>query len=223
MDIDQLVRDTLELAHEAARSRSTLLVKCVNCGSSINDSPAWKQHRKSLVTSSQEALKTTNPDLLCLPCLSQHVMQWLETKIVERKRSRRFDASYPNYDIRVIQQNKRAECRGLIGDLTVNQWQNALRYFHNTCPVCGQQFDDLWGDRLAAIDHWIPISSPECPGTTVLNIIPLCHGVGGCNNRKSNRDPVEFLETEFGKRRAREILKRINAYFASLTAQENAA
>jgi hypothetical protein len=66
------------------------------------------------------------------------------------------------------------------------------------------------------MDHWIALSDPrpDNPGTVPTNIVPLCHGIGGCNNRKSNRDPVEFLETEFGVRRARQILTRINAYFA---------
>ncbi len=110
---------------------------------------------------------------------------------------------------------RRARRRGLPDAFTATDWQRALGYFNGCCAVCGRPLRDLLGTHTAAADHWIPLSDPRSdnPGTVPTNIVPLCHGVGGCNNRKSNRDPVEFLETEFGKRRAKQILARINAYF----------
>lgn len=72
------------------------------------------------------------------------------------------------------------------------------------------------------MDHWIPLSSPECPGTVPCNIIPLCHSKAGgslcCNNVKGNRDPTVWLEEEFGLKKAKRVIKRINDYFASLQA-----
>lgn len=117
--------------------------------------------------------------------------------------------------VRVITQRKRARRRSLPKTLTVAEWQYALEYFNGCCAVCGRQLSDLFGSHVSHADHWIPISSPACTGTVATNIVPLCGGVDGCNNRKGARDPVEFLETEFGKRRAQQILTRIESYFAS--------
>lgn len=102
-----------------------------------------------------------------------------------------------------------------IVDLTLEQWEYALNYFHGCCAVCGRQLKDLLGTHTAAQDHWQPLSKGG--NTTALNILPLCHGVGGCNNKKSNKLPEEWLITEFGKRKAKVILKRIQAYFESVS------
>ena len=92
--------------------------------------------------------------------------------------------------------------------------QRMMDYFGHKCAACGRSAG-LW--LIIAIDHWIPISSSNCPGTVTTNLIPLCHatrdGEGGCNGRKKNRDPKQWIVEQFGKRRAREILKRIEAYF----------
>jgi hypothetical protein len=66
------------------------------------------------------------------------------------------------------------------------------------------------------MDHWIPLSSPGCPGTVATNMVPLCHGIGGCNNSKCDRDPQGWLLEKFGERKALEILERIPAYFRQL-------
>lgn len=97
--------------------------------------------------------------------------------------------------------------------LTSDQWRYCLEYFDGKCAVCGRPAG-LW--HSIAADHWIPLASPDCPGTVATNIVPLCHGVGGCNNSKSASLPKEWLQTRFGKKRAREILKRINDYFRSI-------
>jgi len=54
-------------------------------------------------------------------------------------------------------------------------------------------------------------------------MIPLCHGLGGCNNSKSDKDPEPWLTKRFGKRKAAVILKRIHAYFALVAAKEQAS
>lgn len=118
----------------------------------------------------------------------------------------------------VLHLRRRARKRNLPNWFTAEDWQHALDYFNGCCAVCGRPLRDLFGSHTAAADHWIPLADPrpDNPGTVPTNIVPLCHGEGGCNNRKKARDPLEFLETEFGKRRARVILKRIQAYFDSL-------
>ncbi len=93
---------------------------------------------------------------------------------------------------------------------------SALRYFNGCCAVCGRPLRDLFGEHYPAMDHWIPVSSPDCPGTIPTNMVPLCHGIDGCNNKKSNADPVEWIKKQYSKQAAHKILDRISSYFESL-------
>ncbi|MFQ3534315.1 MAG: hypothetical protein SNJ58_00420 [Aggregatilineales bacterium] len=97
-----------------------------------------------------------------------------------------------------------------------SDWDNALDYWGYQCAVCGRP-RGLW--HTLAQDHWIPLSDSRCPGTVPTNILPLCHGEGGCNNSKGSKDPVRWLEERLGKRRAAQKLAEIQAYFAWVEAQ----
>ena len=59
---------------------------------------------------------------------------------------------------------------------TNQDWQFAVSYFGGSCAVCGRA-PGLWHNL--AMDHWIPNSNPDCPGTIPANIIPLCNGADG--------------------------------------------
>lgn len=89
-------------------------------------------------------------------------------------------------------------------------------YFDGCCAICGR-LPSFW--HILAQEHWIPITDPRLdnPGTVVGNMLPMCHsrkdGENGCNNSKSNKDPIVWLVEKFGKRKARRILERIEAYF----------
>lgn len=115
--------------------------------------------------------------------------------------------------------NYRARKRNLPDTLTTEQVQSMLEYFNHSCAICGQPFDMF---TKVEFDHWIPISSPDCTGTIATNIIPLCgnrhgfKGYTGCNQSKSNRDAETWLIEKFNKRKANNILKRINDYFESV-------
>lgn len=93
-------------------------------------------------------------------------------------------------------------------------WIHALEYFDGCCAVCGRP-QGLW--HILAADHWIPLVSPDCTGTVPTNIIPLCHGVGGCNNLKGKQDPEQWLLSRYPYRKAKAIIKRIQTYFDTLT------
>lgn len=122
---------------------------------------------------------------------------------------------------RIRAQNRRARLRDLPDTLTAVQSQFATEYWNGCCAYCGRQFYDLFNERALALDHYIPLSSPDCPGTVASNMLPACHGVDGCNNSKGNRDPKEWLEDRFGKRKARAILARIEAYFEVVRAKSS--
>lgn len=105
---------------------------------------------------------------------------------------------------------RRARKRDLPDTLTPTQWQHALDYFNGCCAVCGRP-PGLF--HTLAADHWIPLSSPDCPGTVAMNMIPLCHGQSGCNNSKGDKPAQQWLEQGYGKRKARQILAHIEDFF----------
>lgn len=120
---------------------------------------------------------------------------------------------------RHLTQVRRAQQRLLRGEFTKKHKTLALSYFSNTCPVCGNQFNDLFSNRTVAWDHWW---IPQSKGgkLDVSNMLPLCHGINGCNNSKCNRDPEEWLIEKYGRKNARQILRRIREYFDWITSQE---
>lgn len=105
---------------------------------------------------------------------------------------------------------RRARKHSLPDTFTSDDWQRALDYFGGCCAICGRP-PGLW--HALSADHWIPLASPDCPGTIATNIIPLCCRQDGCNNSKRHKDPEQWLIERFGKRKAKVILKRIHAYF----------
>jgi hypothetical protein len=113
--------------------------------------------------------------------------------------------------------NRRARKRQLPNTMTTTNLKRMMEYWGHRCAVCGR-LSDFW--TIIALDHWIPLSSPDCPGTTVTNTVPLCHAIKGvpagtplCNTSKSDKDPHTWLIQRFGTRKANQILKKINAYF----------
>lgn len=118
---------------------------------------------------------------------------------------------------------RRARLQNAPDDFSQTDWDRALKYFNDRCAVCGSP-QGLW--RIIAQDHWIPISAniDNHPGTTALNIIPLCHSVkdgeGGCNNTKSIKMPMDWLIETYGKRKAKRINAKIEAYFDWIREQD---
>lgn len=114
---------------------------------------------------------------------------------------------------RIAESRRRARKRNLPDTFTHDQWLECLEYFNHCCAVCERQLNDLFGEHKAAMDHWKPLSSKECTGTVPENIVPLCHGIDGCNNSKGSKLPDQWLKDTYGIRKAKAILKRIDDYF----------
>jgi ribosomal protein L37AE/L43A len=93
---------------------------------------------------------------------------------------------------------------------THHDWERALDYWGNRCAICGRP-RGLW--HTLAQDHWVPLTHVACPGTTADNILPLCHGEGGCNNSKGKKEPELWLKEKLGPRRAKKKLYEIVTYF----------
>lgn len=124
--------------------------------------------------------------------------------------------------LRVNLHRRRARLLGLPNTFTVEERTFMLQYWGYACAVCGRQEGFFWN---LADDHWIPLASPQCPGTVATNIVPLCEGMGGCNPSKHARNPTVWLRKKLGKAKAAIIAKRIADYFATvrLRTQHNAA
>lgn len=135
------------------------------------------------------------------------------------KRRERYRQYGRRYHVVRSQASKQYEKRkaSLPNTLTTQQWNACLDYWQFACAVCG--CSSLDGFMITA-DHWIPLSSPNCPGTIATNTIPLCQGVDGCNNRKGNFDPDVWLIRQYGYGHAAEIKARIQAYFAWVESEE---
>lgn len=112
--------------------------------------------------------------------------------------------------IKVYSQNRAARKNKLPNTLTYTQWLNCLEYFNYRCAVCKRNSSE---SLKIVPDHWIALSSAgeDNPGTCVRNIVPLCHGTTGCNNRKSNNKAVLWVMENFKEHKS--ILDNIFNYF----------
>lgn len=124
---------------------------------------------------------------------------------------------------RIKQSNRRAKVRNLPHSFTKADKERMLNYWDHRCAACGKQAD-FW--TVIAYDHWIPLSSHDCPGTIPANMIPLCNSRKGyptgttcCNDSKHNKDAHTWLVKRFGKRKAATIEKRVQSYFDWIEAQ----
>lgn len=96
-------------------------------------------------------------------------------------------------------ENRRAREAGWPDQWTAAQWHEAQTYWGGRCAVCGKAPNGK--GRILAADHWIPLTDPrpDNPGTVAWNMVCLCHGVGGCNNRKGNRPALAWLVSVYGE------------------------
>lgn len=133
-----------------------------------------------------------------------------ETELVRRKDLRQQNLTSYRQIGANSERARRARKKSLRDDLSVKEWRFALEWFGNRCAACGYCPDSL---RSLAIDHWIPLASPDCPGHIAGNVVPLCHGLGGCNNTKSDKDAVEWAIDRFGELESKVVLGRIMQYF----------
>src|SRR5690606_3096376 len=111
---------------------------------------------------------------------------------------------------RALSQRYLAHKRALPALFTGDDWQRALDHFNGCCAYCSDP-PGLW-NRLTA-EHYIPVTSPECPGTVPTNIVPACQS---CNSSKNNTPPEAWLRRKFGRKRAAAIKADIERYFALL-------
>jgi hypothetical protein len=127
------------------------------------------------------------------------------------EQSRLWKRAHPEIT-RINYHRRRTRVLGLPSDFTTTDWDYCLEYWGHRCAVCGRPAG-LW--HTLAREHWIAVTDPrpDNPGTVTHNMLPMCHGAGGCNNSKLNREPTEWLIRRLGKRKAKMKLAEIQAYF----------
>jgi hypothetical protein len=84
---------------------------------------------------------------------------------------------------RANEASRRARKEGNGGDYSPEAWMALKKEYHSRCLCCGlcEKKLKLLGRKLVP-DHVVPI---KLGGTNFIrNIQPLCHGLGGCNNKK---------------------------------------
>lgn len=101
---------------------------------------------------------------------------------------------------------RRARKRNLPDTFTHQDYERMMTYWGDCCAITGA------ADNLQ-LDHWIPLNSPDCPGTVPTNIIPLSASM---NASKQDKDPAQWLRKVFASDIADEILTKITSYFQYL-------
>lgn len=229
---------TLEYFKVEHRNRNGLTAQCINCirayGRERYQRPAVKARAKELQSTPEYKAKAS--EYYHIPEVKERILSRMKqpeaqrrakelNKTPERRKQRKiykqgehnaeYDKQYRQRPYvkelnKTKQARRRARKMSLPCDFTSEQWFRSLDYFEHKCAVCGRPAG-LW--HVLGQDHWIPLASSDCPGTIATNIIPLCDGLGGCNRTKHMKPAEQWLIEQFGKRKAKEILVRINAYF----------
>lgn len=157
----------------------------------------WKAENKEKVKANSKRYSEKNKDKI-----SDRLRKWREKNPDQVRKQGHINV-----------QRRSARKQNLPDAFTQSDWENALAYFDNRCAICGRQAGLF---HTLAADHWIPLSSPDCIGTTPKNIVPLCHGLGGCNNAKKDKDALTWLIEKYGEKKGKALAKKIQAYFDSL-------
>lgn len=134
-----------------------------------------------------------------------------------KEQKRQYAKNNPE-QFRITRNRREARKRELPDTFSEKEWLACLEYHNFCCAVCGNQMRDLFGNVEPHADHWIPLSykGADNPGTVVGNMICLC---SDCNLSKHNKLPMEWLTGKYGKRKAVEILVRIQAYFEQVKSE----
>ena len=113
--------------------------------------------------------------------------------------------------LKVIKQKRLARKRNLPDTLTIEEWEYAISYWNDCCAYCYKEVESL------TLDHYIPLSHSDCPGTVAHNIIPACQS---CNSSKSDGDVIYWLSWRFEEKESSVIHANIIEYFESLNSSD---
>lgn len=169
----------------------------------------WKQANRDRLNARARQQYAEDPEKF-----KQRADKWKAAnpdKVSEKQRRyRKENADKVRSWARVNQHKRNARKAELPNTFTWEDWQKCLDHFGGRCAVCNCP-PDLF--HALEMDHWIPLSSKECPGTTPENMIPLCIS---CNSGKRDRKAEEWIVEKFGRRKGKTIINRIVAYLVAM-------
>lgn len=151
----------------------------------------WREAHKEYTARKSREWRKDNPD-----AATRKTKEW-------RKRNR----SRVRERTRLYNTQRRARLKGLPDNYNLDDWKQTLEYWGQQCAACSGT------DNLHA-DHWIPINSPECPGTIKTNMVPLCER---CNKSKAAKPPQDWLRESYGIEFGKVILDSVENYFNNLS------
>lgn len=170
----------------------------------------WRERNKEYLSECKKQYNNQNREYIAQKKHSEYILD-RDRKLIKVAIYRK-----ENPEKRRIQRHKRiTRQRELPFSFTKDDWNNCLEYFNHCCAVCEKPLIGLF--HTVALDHWIPLNDPKCPGTVPGNVVPLCHAKKGgqdcCNNLKHDFEPVTWLKKMYGKGKATKINNRIQKYF----------
>lgn len=138
-----------------------------------------------------------------------------KNRITLRKKTKEYFAKHPEI-YRAARQRRKARIRNLPYQWRAENEIFAMQYFNNSCAVCGEE-DGFW--HIIVMDHWIPISNDQSPGTVPWNMVQMCNilpnapiGASYCNNSKNDKMPHEWLKEKLGENQAKRKIEEIEKF-----------
>jgi hypothetical protein len=104
---------------------------------------------------------------------------------VLKKTNKRWRMGHPECDA-AVRHRRRARKLGNGGSYTTAEWLTLKTKYDSRCLCCGKTERQLkrLGRKLVP-DHVLPLAKKG--RNDISNLQPLCHGLGGCNNRKHTK------------------------------------
>ncbi len=97
----------------------------------------------------------------------------------------------------------RVKKQNLPSTWTQDQHQFCIDFWDSKCCYCGS-------NKNIQIEHYIPISDPNCPGTVADNMLIACQF---CNGTKKDKDPESWIESDNTKMAIRSYFKAVKEAF----------
>ena len=128
----------------------------------------------------------------CPDCESRHKREKSEYDNKYFQLNKEYKKEYYNkwkdnggrYIRNINEQNRRTKIKSNENTLTIDEWNECLQYFDNSCAYCGANNIDILSQ-----DHVIPVSNGG--GYVKNNIVPACKS---CNSSKINKPLIDFYK-----------------------------
>lgn len=144
---------------------------------------AWREVNQEEQNAKKRAKYANDPE----PAKAMARMWYENNRERALANMRRWEQNNPEI-VKVHRKNTKAKRRSaaIVADLTPEQWMSIWNEFDGLCFWCGGEATDL--------DHIVPLV-PRAGGLqghhTMGNVVPSC---GPCNKKKTNKDPLVFLQ-----------------------------